>query len=394
MRVLFTIHPAYGHLHPLLPFAAAARDAGHEVVFATSALFGPVVEATGFASVPAGLDWLESDKTSVPQELKPAPDSTLEEYFAQQFVTATAERLARDVVDLSRTWSPDVIVRERTEFGGSIAAEVLGVPIAAVQIGTPALITPALLAAVERPYNAARAALGLPPDEGLQTLDEQVVFSAAPPSLHDPDFRLPRNLISFRPSALDAAPTTPLPDWAEALGHTRPLVYATLGTVFNEPKYELPFFPAVLDGLRDEPFDLVITVGPNVDPASLGPQPSNVHVTGYLPQRLLLPRCSVVVCHGGFGTLLAAIEHGVPMVVVPFGADQPINARSVSRLGLGHVIEEEDLTAEGMRTAVWSTIREPGWRRNVERLRDEGRALPPTNEAIAILERLASPAPT
>ena len=55
MRILFTIHPAYGHFHPLLPFAAAARDAGHEVAFATSALFGPVVEATGFGSLAAGL---------------------------------------------------------------------------------------------------------------------------------------------------------------------------------------------------------------------------------------------------------------------------------------------------------------------------------------------------
>ena len=390
MRVLFTTQPAYGHFHPLLPLAVAARDVGHDVAFATSALFGPVVEATGFPSIPAGLDWLESDKTTMPDELKPAPDSTLEVFFAQQFVTATAGRLARDVVYSAPRWRPDVIVRERTEFGGAIAADALGIPSATVQVASPSLMTPGLLAAMEGPYNAARAGLGLEPDEGLEALENQVVFAFAPPSLHDPAVPLPRNLVSFRPVALDRAPTALLPDWAADLGRDRPLVYATLGTVFNDPQHDLPFFPAVLGALRDEVFDVVITVGPNVDPASLGPQPPNIHVERYVPQSLLFPRCSAIVCHGGYGTLLAAIEHGVPLVVVPFGADQPINARSVERLGLGHVIEEEDLTAERMRDAVRSVIEESGWRRNVERVRAEGAALPSSLEAVKILERLVA----
>ena len=389
MRVLFTTHPAYGHFHPLLPLAAAARDAGHEIAFATSALFGPVVEATGFRAISAGLNWLESDKSTVPPELRPAPNSTLEEYFAQQFVTAPAERLARDVVQIARAWPPDVIVRERTEFGGAIAGDALGVPVVGIQVGSPSLITDAVLGAAEAPYNAARADLRLPPDVALSVLADEMVISFAPPSLHDPDVPLPRNLVSFRPAALDRAPSEHLPDWAESVGRDRPLVYATLGTVFNEPAYELPFFPAVLAGLRDEPLDLVITVGPTVDPSSLGPQPPNVHVERYVPQSLLFPRCSAIVFHGGYGTLLAAIEHGVPLVVVPFGADQPINARSVERLGLGLVIDEEDLTAERMRDAVRAVLKEPAWRRNMVRLQREAQALPGAPEAVHLLERLA-----
>ena len=389
MHLLFTTQPAYGHFHPLLPLATALQNAGHEVSFATSALFGPIVQATGFRVFAAGLDWLESDKSTVPDELKPKPGSTLEEYFAQQFVAASAESLARDVVDLGRTWRPDVIVHERTEFGGAIAADALGIPAVAVQVGSPSLITSAVLAAVEKPYNAARAGLGLPPDDGLAALADEVVLSFAPPSLHDPSVPLPRNFVSFRPMALDRSSAARLPAWAERLGQERPVVYATLGTVFNQPAYELPFFPAVLDGLRDEPLDLVITVGPDVDPASLGRQPANVHVERYLPQSLLFPRCSVVVSHGGYGTVLAAIEHGIPMIVVPFGADQPINARSVERLGLGQVIDEEDLTPDRLRSAVRSLLDEPAWRGNVERVRDEARALPSISDAVEIIERAA-----
>ena len=391
MRLLFTTQPAYGHFHPLLPLATALLNAGHEVAFATSALFGPIVQATGFPTFAAGLNWLESDKATVPAELKPKPESTLEEYFAQQFVAATAERLARDIVDLGRTWRPDVIVHERTEFGGTIAADAIGVPAVAVQVGSPSLITPAVLAAVETPYNLARAALGLPPDDGLAALADEVVLSFAPPALHDPSVPLPRNFVSLRPVTLDQPSSARLPAWAERIGQGRPVVYATLGTVFNQPKYELPFFPAVLDGLRDEPLDLVITVGPDIDPASLGRQPANVHVERYLPQSLLFPKCSVVVSHGGYGTVLAAIEHGVPMIVVPFGADQPINARSVERLGLGLVIDETDLTADRLRSAVRSLLDEPAWRVNVERVRDEGRTLPSVSVAVEILERAEPP---
>lgn len=148
----------------------------------------------------------------------------------------------------------------------------------------------------------------------------------------------------------------------------------------------MPFFPAVLVGLRGEPLDLVVTVGPNVDPSSLGRQPANVHVERHVPQSLLFPRCSAIVCHGGYGTLLAAIEHAIPVVVVPFGADQPINARSIERLGLGRVIEEDDVTAERLRAAVRSVLHEPAPRRNVERVRDEAATLPPNGEALATLE--------
>jgi UDP:flavonoid glycosyltransferase YjiC (YdhE family) len=57
------------------------------------------------------------------------------------------------------------------------------------------------------------------------------------------------------------------------------------------------------------------------------------------------------------GTLLDAIDAGVPLVVVPFGADQHINAASVERLGIGTTLDEEALTASNMRAAVREVLR-------------------------------------
>ena len=56
MRVLFTSTPNYGHFHPLVPFARALADAGHEVAFAARAAFAPALAHPGFRHFPAGLD--------------------------------------------------------------------------------------------------------------------------------------------------------------------------------------------------------------------------------------------------------------------------------------------------------------------------------------------------
>lgn len=389
MRVLLTTQPAYGHFHPMLPLATALRNAGHEVRFATGARFCDVVRAAGFHCDAAGLDWLEADKSGMPQHLRPSPDCTIEDYFTQQFVTATAASFARDVVLLGGVWSPDLIVRERTEFGGAIGAAALGVPAAAVQVGSSNLFTPVQLSSIEPAYNRARAELSLGPDGDLEALETQLVFSSSPPQLHDLAIPLPSNLVSLRPSALDGAQDAQLPDWARGLGVERPLVYATLGTVFNNPAFELPFFPAVMTGLEEEAVDVVITVGPNVDPSALGPAPPNAHVHRYVPQSLLFPHCAVVVCHAGHGTLLAAIEHAVPLVAVPYGADQHLNARSVERLGIGEVIDESELTPATLRTAVRTLIDDSTSKDNIVQLRAAVNELPTIGHAVRLLENLA-----
>lgn len=354
---------------------------------ATSARFGPVVEADGYPAEAAGLDWLEGDYESIPVELRAPDGMNLAQFFAHQFVWMTAERLARDVVRLADRWRPDLIVRETTEFGGALAGELLGVPVAALQVASPSLITPALLVEVERALNDVRASLDLPPDTGLRGLLDQPVICFAPPALHDPEVPLPPRLFSFRPPPPPSA--VPLPG-VDDLGRERPLVYATLGTAFSDPAFDLPFFPAVLEGLREQPVDLVVTVGPVRDPASLGEQPSNVLVRSYVPQRGLLERCAVVVCHGGYGTLLDAIDAGTPLVVVPFGADQPINARSVERLGIGRVLDDDLLTAEAVREAVADLLTDPTWRHNIERVRDEWRRLPGADAAVRLLDEVAA----
>ena len=109
-------------------------------------------------------------------------------------------------------------------------------------------------------------------------------------------------------------------------------MYATLGTIFNRATR---VFRAILDALRDEPVELVLTVGRNVDPRELGEQPPHVHIERYVPQSLILPYCSAVITHAGFNTTMASLGHGLPVCCLPLGGDQGVNAVRCTQLGVG-----------------------------------------------------------
>jgi sterol 3beta-glucosyltransferase len=54
-----------------------------------------------------------------------------------------------------------------------------------------------------------------------------------------------------------------------------------------------------------------------------------------IPHDWLLPRCKMVIHHGGAGTTGAGLRAGIPNIVVPFMADQPFWGKRVNTLGVG-----------------------------------------------------------
>ena len=167
----------------------------------------------------------------------------------------------------------------------------------------------------------------------------------------------------------------------------RPTVSATLGTVFNSRVPGL--FQAILDGLRDEEVNLILTIGRDQDPAQFGPQPVNVHIERYIPQSQLFPHCDVVITHAGFSTVSEALAHGLPLVPIPLDADQPLNAERCAALGVAKVIEHDQRTPGAIGSAVRTVLADPSYRGNAEQIREEIAQLPGPEHAAALLERLA-----
>jgi UDP:flavonoid glycosyltransferase YjiC (YdhE family) len=103
-----------------------------------------------------------------------------------------------------------------------------------------------------------------------------------------------------------------------------------------------------------------------------------------------LPHCALVVSHGGPGSVIGALAHGLPMVLIPLGADQPYNAARCAELRVARVLDAVEATPETVREAVATVLADSTYRRNAERLRDEIAALPGPAHAVVLLERLAA----
>jgi UDP:flavonoid glycosyltransferase YjiC (YdhE family) len=363
VRILFAFAGSSGHAQPLVPLAAAATAAGHSVAFAGRPAALESLAAAGYAVFAT-----EPPRTR-PRRRIPLQGVDLARE-QRDFRDGFADRLAREKVGamlpLCAEWRPDAIVCDETDFGSLIAAERTGLPCAAVVVtAARSFAVPELVAS---PLDRIRAEHGLPPDPELESLTRRLRLVPFPLSFRDPASPLPEKARAFRPVARRA----PEPDATT--------VYFTLGTEFNVESGDL--FTRVLAGLRELPFHVVCTVGPDIDPAELGSQPDRIRVERYVPQGEILPRASLVVCHGGSGTVLGALAHGLPMVLLPMGADQPYNAARCEALGLARSLDVVAATSQDIRDAVESVLSEPGYRRAAQRLRDDFASLPGPDCAV------------
>ena len=134
---------------------------------------------------------------------------------------------------------------------------------------------------------------------------------------------------------------------------------------------------------------MVAAVGRDQDAGRFGSVPRNVRIQPWVPQVELLRHASVFVTHGGFNSTKEALSQGVPLVVLPLGADQFHTAERVEALGLGVGVPPDDRDAARLRTRVRKVLEVPDYRRRATAFAAEIAALPPLSEAVRLIERLA-----
>jgi UDP:flavonoid glycosyltransferase YjiC (YdhE family) len=378
MRILFGFAGGTGHFNPLVPLARAAAAAGHVVAFTSRPRMVPTVEAAGFTALPVGVD-----SGSVPARipLRPLDMAREERDFRENFAGWIARQRAAGVLERGTAWRPDLVVCADADFGSMIAAERLGLPYATLlAIIAGSFARPELVA---EPLDELRAEYGLPPDPDLAMPHRYLVFSPVPARYRDPEYPLPATAYPLRPFTVDRTDRGP-----DSRQHDRPAVYFTLGTEFNVESGDL--FQRVIEGLRELPIDLVVTVGHHIDPDEFGAQPANVRIERYIAQTEILPYCAAIVSHGGSGSVIGALAYGLPMVLIPLGADQPHNAARCAELGLARVLDAVLATPESVREAVSAVLADPAYRDNARRMADEIAAFPSPADAIAVLEQLTT----
>jgi len=381
MRVLFTFGGGGGHFHPLVPLARALATAGHDVGFASPASFAPHVKASGFRCLLTP-SWsiLEIAKTLGFFDLPPLVARDL--MRRRLFPELSPQALLPDLVALRASWPPDLVVSDNYEFAGRVAAESWGIPHASLKVGD--VYSYGERHALVPAMDALRARVGLSADPDGAMLFRYCYFLTEPPGLQSATAVLPPTAVHLRHVVFDHSGPETRPDWLADLAD-QPTVYATAGTAFNKTPGLLE---SILAGLRNEPINLILTVGRDRDPAMFGPQSPNIHIERYIPQSLVFDACDLVVSHCGTGTMLAALNHGLPMVNIPIAADQPENAARCAELECGLTVDSEHRTPEAIRAAVRTVLVEPRYRHTAQRLRAEMRAMPGLETAVKLLEQL------
>ena len=293
---------------------------------------------------------------------------------AQVFTTVHAPAMAADLEGVIADFEPELVVCDVFDYGAPVAAERAGLPCVSHGLGLP------VPERVTR--EAARWASPMWTDRGLTPPEDAGMYrtlhvSICPPCLDPGDGWTGAPVQTIGPPQHRPEP----PDWLLSLPD-RPNVYVTLGTARGR---EAGLLAEVIEALAGIDVNVVVTVGPDRDPAPVAAMAGNVTAHSFVPQYDLLPSCSAVVCHGGSGTILGALAVGVPVIVLPHMADHHYNASALRRVGCGIALDDGERSPDRIHTAVRWALDDLGIRRSATEVQADMARMP---RPEAVVERL------
>ena len=326
--ILFATWDGGGNVPPALGIATELAARGHDVRFV-----GHRGQAERFAA--AGVDF-------APYATAPDFSATASPSTSEMLANFADQAKGRDVVAGLAARPADLVVVDCYLFGVMKALRAAGTPYVVLEhsldgnlrrdLGGPLALLLRLRGVHPRAVVEAGRAVLVPT---LAELDRD----AGPGVVHTGP-------------VVDGVPAQP----------REPAVLVSLSTV--RFKALVDTWQRVLDAIDGLPARVVATTGPAVDPAELR-IPPGVEVQRWLPHAEVLPEMSVVVGHGGHGTTMAALAHGLPLLVLPVEGktDQPFIGRAVERVGAGRTLGRrsgpaairaalEELLADGPHRAV------------------------------------------
>jgi MGT family glycosyltransferase len=358
--------PAHGHVNPTLAVAQELVRRGEQVVYYLTEEFRAAVEATGATFRP-----YQSIMGKMQQPAGPITGKGGIGPGAMPLMMAQESRqVLPQVLESMRAEQPDYLLYDPMCLWGYVAAQVLRLPAIVLRSSY----------AVNEQFNlfTARGAVSQRfPTELLERV--QTSYADLCTTYHLPLFDMRQFFmhaealnIVFLPRAFQPAGETfderfvfvgpsllPRQDAAdfpfERLGN-QPVLYISLGTVFNNRP---DFFQLCFQAFGEQPWQVVLSHGRQIDRADLGLVPANFLLAPSVPQLEILQRASVFITHGGMNSTMEALYYGVPMVVLPQMMEQEMTARRIEELGLGVVLDQENLTAERMREALTRIQQDP-----------------------------------
>ena len=419
-RFLLTAMPFTGHVAPLTAIARQLVERGHDVRFYTGSRFRARVEAAGARLVP----WREAPDFDENDVSASFPRLVGKKGMRQLFVnlidcfigTAPAQ-----VADLLAEWEREpweVLAADETSIGAVLFSERNRMPWATVAVlplnlpgpagppsgmglrpGTNALtktrdaalrgLVPLVSRPLVRAIGNAERAVGLTP-RGL-TMDRLVfsptLIAASGAAILDYGRAdRPEHLHFVGELAERSAPaaTDALPSWWGDLDGRR-VVLVTQGTQNIDPE---DLVRPALEALEERDVLVVATTGVAGRDAFPFPVPPNARVIGFAPFAALLPRVEVAITNGGWGGTIAALGHGIPLVIAGGDLDKPEVASRVAWSGAGVNLRTGTPSAAAVGAAADRVLGDPSFRESAAHVRTRLQSLGGAARAAELLEGL------
>jgi glycosyltransferase (activator-dependent family) len=426
MRVLVVAYSEKTHFLGMVPMAWALRTAGHDVRVATQPAMVGAVTGAGLTAVPVGADhtmWKVVERllskrfaefnpefyqavrssTLPPFELADVPPDELTwERVADGYAEVVKaykmanEPMVDELVSFCRSWQPDLMIWEPMTYAAPIAARACGAAHGRQLWSLDAfgrMRQQFLRLRNEAPAERLVDPLGewlteLAAKYGVEFAEEMTCGQFTID--HYPDsIRLEGGLhyVPVRYVPYNGPAVVPKWLWEPP---RRPRIALTLGVSATERfgGYALGV-QEILDALSDLDVEIVATVA-NEGRQELARIPDNTKVVSFVPLHALVPTCSAVIHHAGFGTINTTILNGIPQTSLPENDDAPLVARRVAERGAGLMIPMNQATGAEVRRQVEQLLGDPAFTEGAARLREEILALPSPNELVPELERLTT----
>ena len=422
-RFLLAAMPFTGHVTPVRALAEALVARGHDVRFYTGRAFQRGVEASGARFVPwsQARDFDENDVSATfPRLIGKKGLSQLLVNVADLFIGTAPGQVA----DLAAEWERepwDVLVADEMSVGSAFFAERTGVAWATAAVlplnmigpdGPPtgmgivpgrnavtrlrdALLraaVPLLSRPISKPLARARAQAGLPPSRnafGESVFSPQLVTVGGCPALDYGRTDRPASVHfvgRIAPAASPAPNGDGLPSWWGDL-EGRTVVHVTQGTQNIDPSDLLR--PAI-EALAHRDVLVVAVTGVAGNDTLPFPLPANVRVTGFLPYEQLLPRVDVMITNGGWGGTLAALSHGIPLVIAGGDLDKPEIASLVAWAGAGVNLKTGTPSAARVASGFERVVSDSSYRDAAARVAVQLESLGGAPRAAELIEQLTA----
>jgi len=342
-RIVWACWDGGGNLTPSIGIARVLEDRGHEVRFHGRPDMVDRVEAAGLWAKELASAYAELDRYSFHP-------------LATVFGYTSSPTVGEELVDVVAAEAPDVVVIDGMFSAALHVAPRFHVP-TALMLHTffDRLIDGWRANFAMQSDSRVRAGFDPLPDLDVLWGERDILHVNTLGSFDGESATSWTNVVHGAPvsaSERRAVPAElPWPDDDET-----PIVLLSFSTVAEQRSVEM--LQRALDALGPLPVHVVATTGGIVDPVDLS-APANAHLVSFADHDGLMDRASLVVGHGGHGTTMRALAHGLPIVGIPAkGADQVPITRLLDEWKVGRALTGE-ATVDQIRTAVHEVLAEP-----------------------------------